>query len=456
MCISPITIFNRSTNIGNYSPTVMQVACGKCLDCLDKKVLDYQVRCEFEFFDCLQKGGYGYFDTLTYSPKFLPHIEDIPTFSKSDISKFFKRLRINLERSLGFSVAQKLKYFVTCEFGDTYGRSHYHIIFFVSTPKIPLWCLKRNIVKSWYLGWTDKYSNTKKHVMTSSACIRYISKYVKKPQEWYNIYRDKLDVILSNSSDSFQKRKQLFHSIRPFQRCSNDLGVNWLLHGNRNDDDGTVVISTKNGKMSVPMSIYYKHKLYYTLTKTHIGNLFDGKDVYNYKKNDLGISLDIDSLNKRIDKKVMDYRNACISSVEFNNAVLRTSARFNIRNLAIYDLVFRGCNLGHNIPVDKYEDFYIISRYPSSTFVNPLYCDDKLDRQDIRDMFLSNMIDQNCTQYRGFDDCLEIFYRLKYQNGEKRCQKNAVVTSYKNLINYGKPVRDESKDKRLSISELST
>lgn len=62
----------------------------------------------------------GLFVTLTYSPECLPPGGSLV---KADLQKFFKRLRRRLE-------PRKVRYYASGEYGDLFGRPHYHAIVF--------------------------------------------------------------------------------------------------------------------------------------------------------------------------------------------------------------------------------------------------------------------------------------------------------------------------------------
>lgn len=101
-CINPIYL--RVENL--------EVPCGKCGHCLMRRIQDYTARCYQEWKSCSEK---CYFVTLTYE-------NDPVQLYKKDLQDFFKRLR-----KVGFSFS----YFALGDYGDTFGRPHYHVLFFV-------------------------------------------------------------------------------------------------------------------------------------------------------------------------------------------------------------------------------------------------------------------------------------------------------------------------------------
>lgn len=100
MC--PYPWYNKKSNVW--------LPCGRCGACLKRKISDYSSRLQIEWRfsdDC-------YFVTLTYE-------KDPVQLYKKDLQRFFKRLR-----KVGF----QFSYFALGDYGDTFGRPHYHILFF--------------------------------------------------------------------------------------------------------------------------------------------------------------------------------------------------------------------------------------------------------------------------------------------------------------------------------------
>lgn len=107
-CLTPIDVKNKS--IGGFST----VPCGKCLACLKERARNWALRVSHEA-ETVEKSC---FVTLTYSTPNLPLDGSV---HKSELQLFFKRLR---KAGLSF------RYFACGEYGDRFGRPHYHSIFF--------------------------------------------------------------------------------------------------------------------------------------------------------------------------------------------------------------------------------------------------------------------------------------------------------------------------------------
>jgi len=116
-CIKPIWVTGSST----------PHPCGGCIACRTRKVNEWKVR-------CVHESGYWprtTFATLTYDKENLPEGK---TLVKSDLQKFFKRLRFRLSTE---NPPRTIKHFSCGEYGDPSrgrnhegNRPHYHSIIF--------------------------------------------------------------------------------------------------------------------------------------------------------------------------------------------------------------------------------------------------------------------------------------------------------------------------------------
>jgi len=99
---------------------LLALPCGKCIGCLNRRASDWGIRCYHESMfweDCS-------FITLTYATEYLPANRSL---RKSDLQKFWKRLRIELLRRHN---VQSVRYFACGEYGEERGRPHYHALLF--------------------------------------------------------------------------------------------------------------------------------------------------------------------------------------------------------------------------------------------------------------------------------------------------------------------------------------
>jgi hypothetical protein len=116
-CLKPVLITKNLDSI--KFPMGLRIPCGQCMNCRIQKREEWVMRMLHEF----KYWEYSIFVTLTYDENNLPKNEfNESTLKKSDLQKFFKRLRKNSNR--------KMLYFACGEYGEETGRPHYHCIIF--------------------------------------------------------------------------------------------------------------------------------------------------------------------------------------------------------------------------------------------------------------------------------------------------------------------------------------
>ena len=108
------------------------------------------------------------FLTLTYDDDNLPPNASL---SKSDLQKFFKRLRKDLSY-----VDRKIKYFAAGEYGPKTNRPHYHaIVFGLSLQGDD----KKLVIKAWpFCDWHNSRIFTRSFGAVSADSIRYVAQYI--------------------------------------------------------------------------------------------------------------------------------------------------------------------------------------------------------------------------------------------------------------------------------------
>ena len=150
-CLSPVDIRDPRYSYKKY----MLVPCGKCLHCKLNNAKIWSIRIMHE----LKNWKSACFVTLTYNDEHLPADGSL---DKQDLQKFFKRLRKNLG-------GRKIKYFACGEYGENYGRPHYHIILFGVDGITEL----SSIERSWLLGFISCGS-------VSDSSANYVARYTVK------------------------------------------------------------------------------------------------------------------------------------------------------------------------------------------------------------------------------------------------------------------------------------
>jgi hypothetical protein len=102
---------------GTKEPTTRP--CGSCIGCRLEYARQWAVRCMHE----AAMHDNNSFLTLTYNNQNLPSDRSI---NKRDLQLFFKRLR---------KAGKEFKYYACGEYGDNFGRPHYHICLFGYSPE---------------------------------------------------------------------------------------------------------------------------------------------------------------------------------------------------------------------------------------------------------------------------------------------------------------------------------
>lgn len=109
-CLYPITVKNAT---GQF----IDVPCGQCIHCRLNQSRQWSIRITHEQ---LKYGDNSCFLTLTYDDDHLPADCSV---HKEHVQLFLKRFRKHLGQ-------KKIRYFGCGEYGDTFGRPHYHVIVF--------------------------------------------------------------------------------------------------------------------------------------------------------------------------------------------------------------------------------------------------------------------------------------------------------------------------------------
>lgn len=166
---------------------------------------------------------FNYFVTLTYSDMYLPNDKQI---YKPDFQEFMKRLRAKHDYDYPDS---KISYFACGEYGDTFGRCHFHAIIFADNP-----------ISDSDFSSTWRYGFVKVKPFCSNRAA-YVVKYSQKSL-WYDI------------PDDFQA---------PCSLCSKNLGKCYLTPSVYRYFKSTqhTECYTLNGT-KIPLPRYYYDKLF--------------------------------------------------------------------------------------------------------------------------------------------------------------------------------------------------
>lgn len=208
------------------------VPCGHCPDCLRHRSNVWAHRLEQENKQALS----SYFVTLTYDDENLPQNESV---DKKDVQLFFKRLRQFLKRKLELDT--KLRYFLVSEYGDSFGRPHYHSLIFLNH-RVDLLVFMKAVYRSWEKGRIDIGNVT-------PGSIRYCSKYCLKndANKPYNIDPDTGEI-------KYFERVFSLMSRRPA------IGANFLTDNMKKYlSQGVFALEIAKDKY-IPLARYYKEK----------------------------------------------------------------------------------------------------------------------------------------------------------------------------------------------------
>lgn len=115
-CLSPVSISAKKSGVGiSY-----EVPCGKCAACLRNRQREWTCRLMHE----LRSTSYAHFITLTYDDDHIPPAgpSGAHPLNHRDIQLFLKRLRKSID--------YPIKFVCVGEYGEDYGRPHYHLLLF--------------------------------------------------------------------------------------------------------------------------------------------------------------------------------------------------------------------------------------------------------------------------------------------------------------------------------------
>jgi len=172
----------HSTKLANG----ITVPCGRCVPCRIKYAREwaYRIMCELPYH------ANAMFATLTYDDQNLP--KDL-SVKKDELASTIKRLRKYVD--------YKIKYYGAGEYGEKYGRPHYHLILFGIKNED-----RELISKAWTKGFVHIGN-----VTYDSA--RYVADYVQKKSIWPYL-NDKRNPPFCLQSNGFGKKYFLENAER--------------------------------------------------------------------------------------------------------------------------------------------------------------------------------------------------------------------------------------------------
>lgn len=195
-CLSPLNIKTKEKGRIN-------VPCGRCLPCLQRKRDDWSFRLAQE----LKTAKSAVFLTLTYSDDNIPWADTEMALDKDRLKAFLKKLKRNNKWTL--------KYYSVGEYGTKTGRPHYHAILFNATEST-----LNSLLDIWDLG--------SHHIGAANpASIRYLTKYVINKKDDTHLVAP--FALISKGLGKNYLQNSDYHQLNHLLTCRNDQGFTQTL-----------------------------------------------------------------------------------------------------------------------------------------------------------------------------------------------------------------------------------
>lgn len=213
---------------GDKQLLFLEVPCGKCLLCREKKANEWVSRGMAE---TQSSTNVPYFITLTYNDKCLPR----NGVRKRACQLFMKRLRINISRHTGEIC--NIRFFLCSEYGSRYHRPHYHAI---------LWNVP-NLDSSWEIH----------NKMLQDIVQRSWSFMVsKKRYDEISDERDKFGTLIYKYHDTDNNRYRAIYGYTVCSEC-NEHRVRYCMKYMRKDCDIPTRVDTSTGEIKPMNDVFF-------------------------------------------------------------------------------------------------------------------------------------------------------------------------------------------------------
>lgn len=247
--------------------------CGKCPNCLKKRVSSWSFRLLQEY----KISHSAHFVTLTYDTRYVPITKNgFMGLCPKDLQDFFKRIRYYAE-------APNIKYYACGEYGGKTYRPHYHVILFNADTNDVINAWQKGsphfgTVNAASVGYTLKYISKTKRIplhanddrvpefarMSKGLGLSYIAKRIVKT------YAGSI-VLDENGDECIEIAKKSF--IIPTSM------VSW----HHADLDNRMYVPIEDGK-KISMPRYYKERIYTEQERKRIGFLSRVQMISNLEK----------------------------------------------------------------------------------------------------------------------------------------------------------------------------
>lgn len=307
--------------------------CGKCLNCLKKRISGWSFRLMMEE----KRSSSAYFITFTYDTDSVPISKNgFMELRKSDVQRFFKRLRKNHDYDNGCDSirgkdTQSIRYFAVGEYGGNTRRPHYHAIIYNADLSKLIGERDAKFVKMGKLlldgerpyycdAWTKKEKGKPRkyigHITVgkvSEASVGYTLKYMQKPA-WRPMHR--------NDDRTPQ-----------FSLMSKRLGSNYLneamIKWHMEDVNERMYCNLKGGQ-KIGMPRYYKDKIY---GATNIVDRETGEVIPNPLRQQLNQYNKLKVEKKELEQKQKEgnkyYRNRLEKAEALDKRLINESSKRN-------------------------------------------------------------------------------------------------------------------------------
>lgn len=390
MCqhISPIV--NNSNHYNVYKPLYFYVNCGKCEECLHTRRNDWFIRAYYQYNSTKRYSGRVYMFTLTFNNSNLPIFNGRVCFDNRIFQKFIKRLRSYFNDHYP---SYSFTYLACPEFGETYGRPHYHLLLYVTASDFNLrnFFVYESVLACWQQGFIHVRKGSNLGEIMHLKALRYTTKYVTKNVHGYShrlfwfryslIRKHYKQFLLQNDyvslreiasslfkcvtnslyADAYRDYADEVNILIPKVHASLGFGSCALDYLSKsNIDSETVLAPAGDSYVNYSMPLYIKRKLFYD----RLPNERDGK-LTRYVLSLTGVEHKMDKLASDIRRTELDLRSYLLPQIteyEFNqiskklqqsfpyaftcasdvNTYIDSVLDYNLTNVAIYCNVYRG------------------------------------------------------------------------------------------------------------------
>lgn len=220
--------YSKYASVKRYLDDI-KVPCNNCLGCRLDKLAMWTARCNYE-----QIKGRNSFVTFTYDNFRLPYRDGavFPTLEPLHLHKYIDNVRHKISSMpvLPYGSRKDFAYFCSGEYGDTFNRPHYHVLFF----GLDFQHFKKFFESTWKNGMIQC-------LPIRPGGVRYVVDYFTK------------NMVSGELAEKMYDNKGL---ERPFKSCSRGLGreLFWL-HRDEIRNSGELKI----GSRIIPVPLYYKN-----------------------------------------------------------------------------------------------------------------------------------------------------------------------------------------------------